>query len=232
MLTASTESISTNDNCCSPGRHDRVHSSLEVQEAIRRIQCPYGFPSGVNDGECSAACAPLLTFWWSQCHAVYNGTQLGGRMQTAADSCRAVLIRDGALAVYQKIGEEVYVPVALWILSALPLMFFAIFVFMGRQLETTFCMVVGFCAFFFPLGIPATQPYLDTCGMQFDTTGASPDCSASPPLQVETVVQVFLAVVCGLIAAQSCRDNKTFGRVVRHDNLLFMILIAAPSSFA
>eukprot|EP01052_Picozoa_sp_SAG31_P050962 SAG31_NODE_11879_length_989_cov_1.044944_2_plen_130_part_00 len=124
-------------------------------------------------------------------------------------------MRQGAASVYSKVVAEVYVPIGLWILATLPFMFFSIFVLMGRQLETSFRMVVGFCAFFVPLGFPAVHPYIGACTVQFDSAaGPTPSCDASPSLQVESVVQAVLSIVCGLIAAHTCRNSRLFGRVV------------------
>jgi hypothetical protein len=181
-------------------------------------------------GECSLECASQIYMEFADECLDYgyrsNQTVAKLQMDRTYRLCRAGLLRAGAEALYAD-NKLAYIPYGGLLLFILPLFFFGVFIFFGKQLATMFRMLVGGTAMGFAIAWPAVSPYFTACEIGLDGSEVVTVCTDTPDIESGLVISLALAAVTFFQAGYTCRQLESFGNAVQGFTLgvIFVILL-------
>jgi hypothetical protein len=206
--------VTSDDACCGP-------------KSAGKGSCPNGFPRA-----CDEKCAPKVMMFYGACGGdVWNTTHPQGEdLQDVEGVCYSALVAVAAKAGYELLADSFDVPLALWILTAVPFFFFLFLAFFGRQIATIFRCVTGFLATCLPLLIPAVVPYFNACGYSVGMDGMDAGCEDVPPFTAMVFVQLFMSVYVGCLGGYVSAKNPNFGNMIQ-GILLAYVLVVETSDF-
>lgn len=201
--------VTTDDNCCGA-------------ESAGGGSCPEGFPR-----QCDEKCAPKVMMFYGVCGGdVWNASHpQGEELEEVEGVCYAALVEVVAKQGYEMLADSFDVPLALWILTAVPFFFFLFLAFFGRQIATIFRMVTGFLATSMPLLIPAVLPYFNACGYTVSMSGMDAGCDEVPPFTAMGFVQLFMAFYVGCLGGYVSAKNPNFGNMIQGMLLAYVLVV-------
>lgn len=184
--------------------------------------CPEGFPR-----KCDEKCAPKVMMFYGVCgDDVWNASHpQGEELAEVEDMCYGSLVAVAAKQAYELLADSFDVPLALWVLTAVPFFFFLFLAFFGRQIATIFRCVTGFLATSMPLLIPAIVPYFNSCEYTVDFTGMETGCEEVPPFTAMTLVQLFMSFYVGCLGAYVSAKNPNFGNMIQGMLLAYVVVV-------
>eukprot|EP01043_Picozoa_sp_COSAG02_P067757 COSAG02_NODE_11003_length_1813_cov_281.949825_1_plen_375_part_01 len=207
---------------------------LEVEE--NEACCPLRTP-GLNTCEgygpietCSVECAASIYMEFSRECLAYgyraNETVPRRQMDETQKICRSNLLRYGAEALYAN-NRLAYIPYGGLLLFIIPLFFFGVFIFFGKQLATMFRMLVGGISVGFAVAWPTISPYMASCEITLDGSDVVTICTDAPELEAKMVIALGLAVLIFFQSAYTCRQIEYFGNAVQGFTLgiIFIVLV-------
>ena len=181
-------------------------------------------------GQCSIECAATIYMEFATECLNYgfrgNDTTARNTMDRTRQICRSNLLRHGAEVLYAD-SRLSYVPYGGLLLFVLPLFFFSVFIFFGKQLATMFRMLVGGLAVGFAVAWPTVSPYLASCEIWLDGSEVVTTCSDALEFQPSMVITFGLAILIFFQSAYTCRQVTVFGNAVQGFTLgvIFIILM-------
>jgi hypothetical protein len=147
-------------------------------------------------------------------------------MDATQKICRSNLLRYGAEALYAN-NRLAYIPYGGLLLFIIPLFFFGVFIFFGKQLATMFRMLVGGISVGFAVAWPTISPYMASCEITLDGSDVVTICTDAPELEAKMVIALGLAVLIFFQSAYTCRQIEYFGNAVPGFTLgiIFIVLV-------
>ena len=215
--------ISESEECCPlvlPGESD---------------SCQFGYPRSGCSAECGAG---YYMEFGQEClernfkFNESNGVAFRMMTQTYGD-CRASMLFRGAQDLYAN-SKLAYIPYGGLLMFLLPLAFFSIFIFFGKQLSTMFRMLVGGTAMGFAIAWPSVAPFFTGCAVELDGIDVVTICEETPAIDPAIAITLALAVLTFCQSAYTCRQVPAFGNAVQGFSLgvVFIILVLNVSIHA